>query len=142
MCDNTQAGYDFEAAATAFGSLPVALEAKKPGSTDEMQKRLPRNVQLTSVGKVLHASLTAIIAIAWNPMGSRNHMDAVTEDILLHIGQKRARVTARRMALIGPESTEKNVERFAEEQRDSTAKSKLKFAIARVASLESRKSFS
>jgi len=132
----TGAGYDFEAAATAFGSLPVALEAKQPGSTDEMHKRFPRHVELASVGRVLHASLTAIIAIAWNPMGSRNHMDAVTEDILLHIGHKRGRVMLRRMGFSSSEVTEKVAECLADEQKDRTAKTKLRFAIAQVASLQ------
>eukprot|EP00966_Prymnesium_polylepis_P031762 739242-Prymnesium_polylepis.1 len=95
-----------------------------------MHKRFPRHVELASVGRVLHASLTAIIAIAWNPMGSRNHMDAVTEDILLHIGHKRGRVMLRRMGFSSSEVTEKVAECLADEQKDRTAKTKLRFAIA------------
>eukprot|EP00966_Prymnesium_polylepis_P289210 6680331-Prymnesium_polylepis.1 len=65
-------GFDFEEAANTFANLAsskaaVVLQAKLPaGATN-----------LTAIGKMLQASLGAIIAIAWSPQNGRNHMDAV-----------------------------------------------------------------
>jgi len=86
----TGSGYDFGHAAIALSDLPTALEKARPGSSEELQARLPRHIDVASVGKMLYANLTAIIAIPWSPHFGKNHTDAVVEDIVKRI-QRRAR---------------------------------------------------
>jgi len=86
-------GFDFEEAANTFANLAsskaaVVLQAKLPaGATN-----------LTAIGKMLQASLGAIIAIAWSPQNGRNHMDAVVDDILNRMPRARRPIDSFRRA--------------------------------------------
>jgi hypothetical protein len=85
------AGYEFNEAATTYASLHKALEKQQPGAVGELQARLPKDTDAARLGKLLHASLTAIIAIPWSPLNGRNHLQAVVDDILNRVPKKQGK---------------------------------------------------
>eukprot|EP00966_Prymnesium_polylepis_P336836 7391771-Prymnesium_polylepis.2 len=101
----TGLGYDFEEAAASLADLTAALEAMRPGSTDELQARLPPSTDINTVGKLLHSSLTAIIAVSWSPTAGRNHMDAVVDDIVQRMPRKRISQVSTRHSWPGSPTT-------------------------------------
>jgi len=111
------AGYDFQEAATIFSDLPKALEEAEPGSLQELKERLPDCIDVAGVGKTIHASLAAIIAIAWSPLSSKNHMNSVLTDVLEHMKKQKAK-TVHRLTRI---SAERKV-RFSKENSSFNSK--------------------
>jgi len=88
----TGAGYDYEAAATAYHRLPEALEENEPGSSLSLKKKLPDRVTVAQVGEKIHASLTAIIAIAWSPAWSDNAFGAVVDEIIARMRKRQSSI--------------------------------------------------
>ncbi|KAL1514555.1 hypothetical protein AB1Y20_003651 [Prymnesium parvum] len=82
-------GYDFQVASAVFLDLPSALDAARPGAADEMQSFLPSGVTVHQVGEQLHATLTAIIALAWSPAVSKNQLRALVDDIISYMPQRK-----------------------------------------------------
>lgn len=82
------AGYDFEAANAIYSDLATALDEENPGTAKEMQANLPNGMSVSTLGERLRATLTAVIAIAWSPLGTKNHLNAVVEDIVSHMPRR------------------------------------------------------
>jgi len=91
----TGGGFDFSTSAQLLDmSRTCVHDAEKPSGThvtlqDALKQQLPADADLMSVGQILHSSLKSIIAIAWTPVGSPNHMAAVVEDILSRCPKKK-----------------------------------------------------
>jgi len=83
-------GYDYDEAAKTYGELGVALETLQPGSTSALESHLPSGVTIDDVGERLHTCLTAIIALPWSPMGSKNQLDATIHEIVSRMPKKKA----------------------------------------------------
>jgi len=56
-----------------------------------LNARLPNGADVLSIGKTIHDSLTAIIAISWTPHYGRNHMDAIVNTIMARMQDRRVR---------------------------------------------------
>jgi len=87
------AGYDFVAAADMFDHLQEAMERAHPGRVKDFKMMLSmqtgvKNIDVNAIGKIVHASLSNIIAIAWSPENGRNHTDAVLDDIMKRIPKR------------------------------------------------------
>ncbi|KAL3927816.1 MAG: hypothetical protein SGPRY_002660 [Prymnesium sp.] len=85
----TGAGYDYAEAAAFYSDLPNALEAARPGATAEIEELLPAGMSTSELGEQLYGALTAIIALSWAPASSRNHLDALVDDILARVPLKK-----------------------------------------------------
>jgi len=85
------AGYDYATAAIVLADLPAALDNVQLGTAARLQAELPDSINVETVGGMLHANLTAIIAISWSPFDSKNHRDSVVDDVLVRMPQKRRR---------------------------------------------------
>lgn len=120
--------YDFSGAAKDLADLPTALKshvlaprlfgrsgvhwrkATEPVESTHttafqiLTDRLPDGTDIASVGKLIHDSLTAIIAISWSPGYGRNHMTSVIDDVLARLQrqsrQTRGRDTMKRRSAI------------------------------------------
>jgi len=88
--------YDFAAAAAAWADLPAAMEATRPGSSDELKARLPPDADVAATGRLIHSTLTAIIAISWSPHYGRNHMNAVVDDVVGRMVKRQRRLAGTR----------------------------------------------
>jgi len=100
------AGYDFaeanevlsdlttslstDLAAEAKGKRASSRKTKQSTAVEDLQRLLPDGVTVDAVGEALHTSLTAVIALAWTPAGSKNHLDAVVDDILERLPKAKA----------------------------------------------------
>ena len=84
----TGAGYEYSQAAAVYANLGPSLEAAKPGASEALARKLPAGITIEEVGKKLHASLTAIIAISWSPLASKNQQDAVVESIFARMTKR------------------------------------------------------
>jgi len=88
--------YDFAAAAAAWADLPAAMEATRPGSSDELKARLPPDADVAATGRLIHSTLTAIIATSWSPHYGRNHMNAVVDDVVGRMVKRQRRLAGTR----------------------------------------------
>jgi len=84
----TGSGYEYSHAAAVYANLGPSLEAAKPGAPEALARKLPAGVTVAEVGKKLHASLTAIIAISWSPLASNNQQDAVVDSIFARMPKR------------------------------------------------------
>ncbi|KAL1512046.1 hypothetical protein AB1Y20_005320 [Prymnesium parvum] len=82
-------GYDYQVASAVYLDLPSALDAARPGAADELQDFLPTGVSVAQVGEQLHATLTAIIALAWSPAASKNQLGALVDDIISRMPKRK-----------------------------------------------------
>jgi len=60
-------------------------ESSEAEAAAQLIKRLPPKADVASIGKTIHESLTAIIAISWTPHYGRNHMDAIIDVIMARV---------------------------------------------------------
>lgn len=97
----TGKGYDFQQAADALSNFAAAMEADRSGSSAVLQAQLaayadeeahsePGDTDIASVGRLLHSSLTAIIAVSWTPSKGLNHMDGVLNEIVQRIPRRQS----------------------------------------------------
>lgn len=83
------AGYDYSEAALFLNRFPESIEEARPGSIAELRPHIPDGLDLVAMGRMLHAHVTAIIAISWSPEGSKNQTDAVVDHIIQRIPRKK-----------------------------------------------------
>ena len=81
-------GYSYEEASAAYNNLATALDRMEEGASAKLQSKLPDGVTVAHVGEMIHSQLTAIIAILWSPNGTKNHLNAVLDDVLVRMQKK------------------------------------------------------
>ena len=92
----TGMGYDFSTATTDLADMRASLEKARPGNAKILEQRLPRDTSVESLGRLLQANLTSIIAIPWTIGKGENHMQAVLDDILHRLPRSHRRRMSRR----------------------------------------------
>jgi|EP00966_Prymnesium_polylepis_P060103 hypothetical protein len=103
----TGGGYDFGEASSVLLDMQSVLSGTLPTTSARTREITPKystaaeelqalimgsdpDTTVAEVGDTLHASLTAVIALAWTPQGSKNHLAAVVDDILLRMPPRRS----------------------------------------------------
>jgi hypothetical protein len=94
------AGYDYATAAIVLADLPAALDNVQLGTAARLQAELPDSINVETVGGMLHANLTAIIAISWSPFDSKSEAHQLDLCATLALARRTLGVTFATLARI------------------------------------------